>query len=63
MSLIEQFADEDPVIDVDNQAAIRFWRTQFNCTENLLRNAVERAGRSAYSVEKYLQSHCHEEAY
>ena len=54
---------EDAVINTETEEAIRAWCEQFNCTEAMLNDALQEAGRSRHSVQRYLQVRCHEEPY
>lgn len=46
--------DEETVIHVNDGDELHYWRKQFNCTEQMLRDAVQRVGASVHAVKRYL---------
>ncbi len=54
---------EDTVINTESQEAVRSWCARFNCTEDMLHDALLEKGKSLHSVERHLRGRCHEEPY
>jgi hypothetical protein len=46
--------DEDRLINMNDDIDRRFWCRQFNCTEQLLRDAIQRVGATAQNVKRHL---------
>ena len=46
--------EDEALIHVNDSDELRYWRKQFNCTEQLLRDAVQRVGATVYDVKRFL---------
>ena len=46
--------DENGLINVNDDIDRRFWCREFNCTEDLLRDAIQRVGATVQSVKRHL---------
>jgi uncharacterized protein DUF3606 len=53
MTTGDQFEDE-ALIHVNDSDELDYWRKQFNCTEQLLRDAVQRVGATVHDVKRFL---------
>ncbi len=47
-------SEEEKVIHVNDSEELHYWRKRFNCTEQMLRDAVHRVGASVHDVKRYL---------
>ena len=50
----EDPTDDDGLINVNDDIERHFWCREFNCTEDLLRDAVQRVGATVHSVKRHL---------
>ena len=54
---------EEGLINARDAESLRFWREHFNCTEEMLLDALQRTDASADSVARHLNPRVHEEPY
>ena len=46
--------DDEVLIHVNDSQELRYWCRHFNCTEQLLRDAVQRVGATVHDVKRHL---------
>ncbi len=49
--------DEETLIHVNDSDELRYWCRELNCTEQFLRDAVQRVGARLHEVKRHLGVH------